>query len=86
MPNLENVDVEPLSVNNINGGRLAAHIDETIKEIMEDVIDPNKPAKARREITVKIGFAPSKSRREAKIDYVVPVKTAEALCRAILEN
>jgi hypothetical protein len=71
-----NPEVEKLSVANINGGRLAAHINEHINDVMEDVIDPNKPATARREITVTIGFVPSKSRREAKIEYKVTAKLA----------
>ncbi len=74
MDNSENL--EYLSVANINGGRLMDHINEHIKDVMADVIDPNKPATARREITVKIGFAPIKSRREADIDYVVTAKMA----------
>jgi hypothetical protein len=77
MANLEiDLDNEFLTVNNINNGRLAAHIDDKIKIIAADIIDPNKPAKARREITIKIGFSPSKSRREADIDYIVTEKLA----------
>lgn len=73
---MQDTENEYLSVENINGGRLASHINEHIKDVMEDVINPNKPAKARRELTIKIGFVPSKSRREAEIDYTVSAKLA----------
>ncbi len=73
---MQDTENEYLNVSNINGGRLADHINEHIKDVMEDVINPNKPAKMRREITVKIGFTPSKSRREAEIDFVVSAKLA----------
>lgn len=73
---MDDPEHEYLSVTNINGGRLASHINETIKDVMQDIIDPNKPATARREITIKIGFVPTKSRRESDIDYVVNAKLA----------
>lgn len=75
MANID-LDAEYLSVENINNGRLAMHINEHIKDVMEDIIDPNKPATAKRSLTVTIGFTPSKSRREAKIDYGVSAKLA----------
>lgn len=73
---MDNLEHEKLNVANINGGRLADHINEHIADVLEDIINPNKPAAARREVTIKIGFVPSKSRREAKIDYAVAVKFA----------
>ena len=73
---MENIEEQYLSVENINNGRLAMHINEHIKDVMEDIVDPNKPATARREITITVGFVPSKSRREADIDYVVKTKRA----------
>lgn len=65
-----------ISVKNINGGRLAAHIDEGLKELIADVADPNKPAKAKRTLTVVITVSPSKSRREAKTEYALSTKLA----------
>ena len=68
--------VEELSVTNINNGRLEAHINEHIKDVIADALDPNKPPTVRREVNIKIGFVPIKSRREVKIDYVVTAKLA----------
>lgn len=76
MHDSENLAEQFLSVENINGGRLARHINEHIKDVIADILDPNKPATARREVTITIGFKPSKSRREAEIDYVAKAKLA----------
>lgn len=73
---IEDLAQQYLSVENINGGRLRDHINEHIKDVIADILDPNKPATARRKITIEIGFSPSKSRRESKIDYVVAAKMA----------
>ncbi len=83
MDNLENY--EHLSVTNIGNGRCADHINERIKDVIADILDPNKPATAVREVTVKIKFIPSKSRRESKIEYAAAAKLAtmekeEAYC------
>jgi hypothetical protein len=68
--------LEHISVGNINGGRLAAHIDEQLKLMVADIDDPNKPAKAKRTLTVTITLSPSKSRREAKTEYGLSTKLA----------
>lgn len=69
-------ELEHISVSNINGGRLAAHIDDQLKVLVADIADPNKPAKAGRTLTVEITLAPSKSRREAEIIYGLKTKLA----------
>jgi hypothetical protein len=70
------MDIEHIAVENINGGRLALHINEQIKRLIADVIDPNKPATAKRTLQVTIDVLPSKSRREAKVSYGLGLKLA----------
>lgn len=73
---MDSLNNEFLTATNINNGRLVQHIDEQIKRIVEDIADPNTVPTAKREINVKISFAPSKSRREAKVEYQVTSKLA----------
>lgn len=67
----DEITQQHLAVENINGGRLRDHINEHIKDVVADILDPNKPATAARKVTVEITFTPSKSRRESKITYGV---------------
>lgn len=69
-------EIEHISIKNINGGRLAAHIDEQLKLLVADIADPNKPAKGKRGLTVEIAVDASKSRREAEISYSLKLKLA----------
>lgn len=70
------MEIEHIAVENINGGRLALHINEQLKAAIADVVDPNKPATAKRSVSVTIEIQPSKSRREAKVTYGVKTSLA----------
>jgi len=65
-----------LTVGEIDGGRLILHINREIEKVVRDIADPNKQPKKKREVVVKIAFAPSQSRRDAEVSYTVTAKPA----------
>jgi hypothetical protein len=75
---MDRLTPEHISVENINGGRLAMHINEQLKELIADIADPNKPATAKRGLTINISLSPSK--------FVVALDGMELWQRSRLEN
>jgi len=65
-----------MSYQNLANGALAEQVDAKIKEILENVEDVNTPHKTKRELTIKMTFAPNEDRDRCEIAIQVSTKLA----------
>lgn len=63
-----------LTIGEIDRGLLIDQVNEYLDKIVRDIADPNKEATKKRALNLTITFAPSKSRREAEVSYLVTLK------------
>lgn len=68
--------MELLNLNEIAEGALQEKINAAMREVLENMQDPNTPYKVKRGITVKIGFTQTESRGDAVLDVSVETKLA----------
>ena len=59
---------------NLAHGALAEQVDAKIKEILANIEDVNTPAKDKRELTIKLIFAPNEDRDRCALKMAVAVK------------
>lgn len=63
-----------MDYHNLVGGAVAEHVDAKIKEVLENIEDINTPWKPKREITIKVVFAPNEDRDRCQIGVAVTTK------------
>jgi len=62
--------IEKLSASSIADGAVVEALDYEIQRALDNIIDPNTPAKGARTVTLTIKLMPEESRDEAKITFV----------------
>ncbi len=65
-----------LSVENLYGGGVVERIHEEIKRAIQNIVDPNTPAKKVRKVKMEIAIRPNEQRNMAEI----VVSTSSTLC------
>lgn len=58
----------------IAGGAVEMRVAEEIEKVLRNIDDPNTDAQAKREITVRLTFKPSKTRSSAELAVLVTSK------------
>lgn len=67
-----------LNLKDIAGGALYEKANDAMQRILENMQDPNTPYKAKRSITIKLGFVQNESRDNTAVDISVETKLAPA--------
>ena len=67
-PKIETVDLATIAM-----GAATERANEAIAEVIHNILDPNNPAEATREVTVKIAFKPTKGRDT--VTYAITCKS-----------
>lgn len=70
-----------LTLGDIDRGLLIEQINEYLAQAVADIADQNKEATKVRTVAIAIRFIPSKSRREAAVDYQVILKPSTHIAR-----
>jgi hypothetical protein len=71
-------EIEELSVATMLGGAIIERVNDELARVMMNVVDPNTPATAKREVTLKISFKPEKDRSMGNASVAVTSKLAAA--------
>jgi len=67
---------EELSVLTLGGGEAIKQVDYELQRVIENCLDVNKDAKAKRSVTLKIAITPNADRSAAVIEYQADAKLA----------
>lgn len=67
-----------LNLKDIAGGALYEKANDAMQRVLENMQDPNTPYKAKRSITIKLGFVQNESRDNTAVDISVETKLAPA--------
>lgn len=70
--------MELLKLQELAGGALYEKANDAMQRVLENMQDPNTPYKAKRSITIKIGFVQNESRNNTAVDISVETKLAAA--------
>lgn len=65
-----------ISLETLAGGALAEKVDDAVRQVVENIQNPNTEAKIKRRICITIDFAPSKTRQLANTKISVTTKLA----------
>jgi len=68
---------ETVTINSLLGGELVQRIDEAIQDVLNDIADPNTPAKSKREVVMRLGFISDGERQVVVADCHVIKKLGE---------
>lgn len=68
---------DSITIGNLLGGELATRIDEAIQDVLNDIADPNTPAKAKREVVMRLCFVSDAERQVVVADCHVTKKLGE---------
>jgi len=71
----ETVDV---SLATVMGGLAIERFDDELRKVLENIVDPNTPATAKREVTIKVSIKPDRSRDLGQVEIAVSSKLAPA--------
>lgn len=71
---MENIPV--ICLEEIAGGALQEIAQKAIAEVVANMQDPNTPWKAKRVVTIKLGFTQNEERNDATVQISVEKKTA----------
>lgn len=64
------------TLENLKGGAAIEMFDNALLEVWNNIHDPNTDAEAKREITLKVAFKPSKDRTHSPVSIKVEKKLA----------
>lgn len=67
-----------VSLVNLMGGLAVERFDDELARVLANIVDPNTPAAAKREVTLKLSFKPDKGRDLGQVDIAVSSKLAPA--------
>ncbi len=62
---------ETMDLSNIARGAINEAFTEEFKKVLENILDPNTPAKKKRKITISLEFTPNEKRDQAIVNTVV---------------
>jgi len=74
--------MENMNIANIADGALVERADEEIKKVLENIMDPNTPSKAKRKVTITLVFEPKEDIRDMS-EVTFSVKSQLAPAKAI---
>jgi len=63
-----------VSLTNLNSGAVIDLFDQELKKVVENIGDPNTNPKAKREITLRVIFAPNEDRNQAAVGIDIKSK------------
>jgi hypothetical protein len=69
-------DLKEVSLESVCGGVLPALFQRELAKVLEDIDNPNTPAKAKRTISIEVTFHPTEMREAAGITAVCKSKLA----------
>ena len=68
--------ISPNTILNLAAGAVPERVNEAFRKVMDNILDPNTKATAKRAITITYTFAPDEDRADIKIGIEVKEKTA----------
>ncbi len=69
-------EVERLSLATLLDGVAVARFDDELAKVLRNIVDPNTPAEAKREVTLKVSIKPDRDRDLGKVAVSVSSKLA----------
>ena len=75
-PIMKSGRIHPDSILDLAAGAVPERVQEAFKKVMDNILDPNTKATAKRSITVTYTFAPDEDRTDIRIGIEVKEKTA----------
>ena len=69
-------EIPELNISNICGGAVPERFDLEVREVLKNIKDLNTAAEAKRTLTIKFEFSPSKDRNYVAVDMSVSRKNA----------
>lgn len=69
---------ERVSLTNLMHGLAVERFDDELAKVLANIVDPNTPPAAKREITLKVSFKPDKNRDMGAVEIAVSSKLAPA--------
>ena len=70
------MEAELLSLVEFCGGALQEKTNKAIKQVIENMMDPNTPWKKAREVNIKLTFTQNEDRDDTQVSVAVTTKTA----------
>lgn len=70
------VDQEKLTLDNLGNGGAKELFEEELQTVLDNILDPNTEAKAKRKLTLEVTFCPSSDRDSAETEVVCKTKLA----------
>ena len=67
---------EEINLEQLGGGRARAQVEECLRKVVANIIDPNTDPKQARTVTLKIKMTPSADRTQADIEFQATAKLA----------
>lgn len=68
---MKNINLEKLA-----DGAVAERLNEGIKEVLENIIDPNTEYKTKRKLTLEMTFETNEARELSQVNFLVKTKLA----------
>ena len=65
-----------LNLEALAGGGFTERVNQAVKEVMENISDPNTPWKTKRKVTIEMTFEAKEDRDITNVDIVAKVKLA----------
>lgn len=59
--------MDPISVATIKRGAAIEMVDDAIQQLLENIVDPNTDASAKRKVTLTISLSPDKERESMRV-------------------
>lgn len=72
------MDQDQVSLTSLMGGLAVERFDDELAKMLANIVDPNTPPTAKREITLKMSFKPDKGRDLGAVEIQVSSKLAPA--------
>jgi hypothetical protein len=69
---------EKVSLATLLGGVAVERFDDELARVLANIVDPNTPAEAKREVTLKLSLKPDKGRDMGRVEVAVSSKLAPA--------
>lgn len=66
----------PLTIENLYGGGVVERLHDALQEALQNILDPNTPAKKLRKVKLEIAIKPNEQRNMAEVQIV----TSTVLC------
>lgn len=68
--------MENINLQTVADGALAEKLNEGIKQVLENILDPNTEYKTKRKLNLEMTFETNESRELSQVDFLVKTKLA----------